>query len=569
MEIEWAKIGRDKFDRIVEALFTRLYDGADEFRVYDGRGGDGGKDIYVRQGGRVRIIQLKYFPEGFSKINVKRRDQIKRSFASALEDAPYEWILVVPCNLTQSEQKYVDGLKGDSKIRVDYVDQARLNERLSAHLDIVAYFTRDDSITKALIYNREKDLLTGGVADVEARIRALHSVIDDADLNWGLDFSSRNGEVTQVIRAKHSRAAEVSPVGINMTTTFGPDQKSLESIFRRQVDYGITERVTLPPDVVASFEVTGPELLAWRGEGVEVTLYPAESPRLPFVFEFQDANSGTLSSHTGVTRSAAEATRGRSLVVCFYDAITLTLLFPHDASVGGEIKMSLDFQGADPFTVLRMLQLIDALENSVVAAMKVDGNSLGKIMLNSQRSLIPASSRADFERLRLFADDLNIVQRHCESYFPMPEDVSGEDRLYLRCARLLIEGKCAVVPRMNNLTVHLNGADSDGLRTVLESEAGVFMMENEIFGFEMFGHSFMLGPARTFSLRTKLTNAADAVRALEAGEADGFKLQVVPDGTESFWTYLPERWNGSGDEWPRPVGWGLEDFNDPADTLLP
>jgi len=65
VEIEWDRIRKPKFDRIVEALFTRLYGDADEFRVYDGRGGDGGKDIYVRQGKRVRIFQLKYFPEGF------------------------------------------------------------------------------------------------------------------------------------------------------------------------------------------------------------------------------------------------------------------------------------------------------------------------------------------------------------------------------------------------------------------------------------------------------------------------------------------------------------------------
>ena len=40
----------------------------------------------------------------------------------------------------------------------------------------------------------------------------------------------------------------------------------------------------------------------------------------------------------------------------------------------------------------------------------------------------------------------------------------------------------------------------------------------------------------------------------------------LPEGAESFWTYLPDRWRGS-DETPRPVGWGLEDFNDPPDSV--
>lgn len=569
MEIEWDRIRKPKFDRIVEALFTRLYDGADDFRVYDGRGGDGGKDIYVRQGSRVRIFQLKYFPEGFSSANGKRRNQIKKSFAAAMEEQPYEWTLVVPCNLTESEMKYVNDLKGASAVRVGWIDQARLDERLSGHPDIVAYFTRDDSIEKAKIYNREIDLLTGGLSDVEARIRALHSVINDTDLNWALDFSYRNGEVIQVIRAKNSRAGEISPVGLSLGTSFGPDQRELAELFRRQVEYGVTERVTLPAEVVTSFEVTGPELLAWQTEGVEVTLHPGQVQRLPFVFEFQDENSTTLSSHTGETRRAAQATVGRSLVVDFYNVASLTMLFPYDPTTAGEMSLTLSFQGADPFTVLRVLQLIDALENSATAVMRVDGQPLGNVALNSQRSLIQDSARADFERLRLFADDLNVVQRHCESYFPMPEVVDAEDRLFIRCARLLIDGKCIVVPRMNVLTAELNGVDSPDLRTVLETGDGVFLMENEQLGFEIFGHSLMLGPSRSFNPKTKITNAGEAIAALDAGEADGFKLRIVPDGSQSFWTFLPERWSGAPDESPRPVGWGLEDFNDSPDTLLP
>ena len=576
MEIQWDRIGREKYDRVVEALYSRLYKDADELRIYDGRGGDGGRDIYVGKGKRVQIFQLKYFPEGFSSSNGKRRAQINRSFVAAMEHRPAEWTLVVPCNLTDSELRFVNGLKsspimknvkGASKVKVSYVDQARLNEQLSDNLNIVAYFMRDDSLAKAEIYNREIDVLKGGLADAATRIRALGSVIDDANLNWGVDFSFRNGEVVQVIRAKNDRAAQVNPIGIYLETEFGPEQKSIETAFRRATEYGVTEKVTLPPGVVKTFQITGPSMVASQDEHVEVTLLPASSPSLPFVIDFQDPDGQILSSHSGVTRQVGQASLGSSVVVDFYGAFAVTILFPHDPSNGGEFSTSANFDGIEPFSVLRVLQLIEALESSAFAVMRIDGMDLAKAGLNGENSLIPADRREDFERLRSLADDLNLVQRHCECYFPMPDEISGEDRLFLRCARLLIEGKCVVIPRMNVLTANLNGKDSSELRQAISNEAGVFLIENERFGFEIFGHSLMLGAARSFNPKASVTNAADALAALDAGTADGFQMRIAPLDTESFWTFLPGRWSGSPNESPRPVGWGLEDFNDPVDCL--
>ncbi|MFE9322648.1 hypothetical protein ACIHDR_23680 [Nocardia sp. NPDC052278] len=47
-------------------LITRRYRHADSVIAVNGRGGDGGIDLEVRQGVRVRIFQLKYLPEAFS-----------------------------------------------------------------------------------------------------------------------------------------------------------------------------------------------------------------------------------------------------------------------------------------------------------------------------------------------------------------------------------------------------------------------------------------------------------------------------------------------------------------------
>lgn len=61
MDIEWERIGQEDFDRMVETLVQRLYQDSSTVEVIDGRGGDGGRDIVVRQGSRIRIFQLNTF----------------------------------------------------------------------------------------------------------------------------------------------------------------------------------------------------------------------------------------------------------------------------------------------------------------------------------------------------------------------------------------------------------------------------------------------------------------------------------------------------------------------------
>ena len=44
--------------------------------------------------------------------------------------------------------------------------------------------------------------------------------------------------------------------------------------------------------------------------------------------------------------------------------------------------------------------------------------------------------------LELLAEDLDLVQRHSRTYFPIPTTISTTDRIDIRIARLLFEGHC-------------------------------------------------------------------------------------------------------------------------------
>lgn len=87
----------------------------------DGRGGDGGIDIDVRVEGTgqlTEILQLKWFPEGFSKLFSPRKEQIKKSFERAMAHNPDVWTLVVPANLTTNERKSVLALRKDRNVLI-------------------------------------------------------------------------------------------------------------------------------------------------------------------------------------------------------------------------------------------------------------------------------------------------------------------------------------------------------------------------------------------------------------------------------------------------------------------
>ncbi|BFO23222.1 hypothetical protein SHKM778_96100 (plasmid) [Streptomyces sp. KM77-8] len=85
MAVEWERIGQPAFDRIVEAVVHRVYDAASRVEAVNGRGGDDGIDIKVSHASRIRVFQLKYYPDGFPTTSHKgRRGSIKASFTRAM-----------------------------------------------------------------------------------------------------------------------------------------------------------------------------------------------------------------------------------------------------------------------------------------------------------------------------------------------------------------------------------------------------------------------------------------------------------------------------------------------------
>jgi hypothetical protein len=207
-----------EFDRIVESLFMREHrDIPKDAFVVNGRGGDQGVDIHIRRDGRLIIVQLKYFPEGFSGgFRDVRQGEIRESFKTALQHDPDEWWLVLPTTATPNERKYVDGLlkrnaKDRTKPHIVIFDRPKLDTLAAKHQELVTYVKRDELREAAKDYNAEQALLIDK-DDLLARVAALARQSETLDPDWRLGIFTDGDVMGTTLRAKHPHAAEKSPV---------------------------------------------------------------------------------------------------------------------------------------------------------------------------------------------------------------------------------------------------------------------------------------------------------------------------------------------------------------------
>lgn len=563
MLVDWDAIGREKFDRVVEALIAYRYQDS-EVTVFDGKGGDGGRDVVVVQGSRVRIFQLKYFPEGFSSANVKRRKQIEKSFKAALAHEPFQWTLVVPKNLTAGEQDYVRRLSDDSGVDVvDWWGQAQLDMRISGFPELVSYLYSDTAKEYLEAVGRRTALIEGR-GDLEANLRDLRRAVDSADLHWTYDFAITAKGVVKTLRAKHPNAQNISPILLKFTPEGSPTEPTVHEKFTKMIDFGHSGEASL---AVTHFTIEGPPLVAKRSEGGFVVLksIDPDPAKIPVEFRFVDAAGSLVGSHVGFPTHVGEGRVGRSLTVELYAAIRIGMDLPHDADSSGTLHVDIDVSHADPYTILQVDRVLRSAANSHHLEIKVDGQKLVSLVTERKAWMSNEHEVGDWQYLVDLCHDLDYLTRETGSGFAVPENVEALDRVHVRCARLLLEGKPVVVPDHNtlNATVRLDG-DLDW-ETILTGD-GALKLEYATYGFELFGGEIQLGTAALVAAGYTVTDAASG-ELLERSDqlTDGMSVRIRPSSAKSWWTYLPERI--ASDAVIRPVPWGIEGFTEPPDVL--
>ncbi|MER6523442.1 hypothetical protein ABT246_42520 [Streptomyces sp. NPDC001553] len=539
MGIDWKHIEQPRFDQIVEALVHRLYADRADVKVVNGRGGDGGIDIKVTLPDRVRILQLKCYNDGFQGSYKGRRPSIKKSFKDALVHDPDEWILVVPCTLSPSEDAFVMSLsKGAERPRVAVWNRAWLDDKLAAQADLRDNFLREDLREAAKDYGAELAFLAGGSDDVAHRMEALGQRIDRLDPHWSLDVAYRNGIVEQTLRPKHPRAQQVSPIAFRLQGSLKDADPGLAAVVMRVVGFGAAEELVLPPSSVLKLSVEGPDWLRINSENAEVRmtpLTPVPGQGATAELTFLDGAGGVQAVYEGTVHALGEGSAGQSMNLDFTGS-RVAIYHPKQGD-GTTAECGIDLAGLSCADALQALDFYERIMAGSAFRLRLGG-------LDVAAGTFPAAGfdahdREAFQRLRMTVEDLDVVQKHCRFRFPVPADVQIAERAFLRIGRLLVDGLCVASPFVTTFSMELSGQDNPFLRDLVASD-GVCHRATVDYVVQFAGRELPIGPVAIFHPRVHVEDPELLLQALEEGRAEGHRLTLRPADNEEYRLYFPK-----------------------------
>lgn len=408
-------------------------------------------------------------------------------------------------------------------------------------------------------------------SDLSQRIRDLGSTVDAVDPDWTFDFQREGGRVTQILRPRHARAHLTSPIKISFTAAFDPEHADLERRLQRSIAFGTADTVELPAEVLSSFRVDGPELVAGEKTPAKLILSPtSEAPGIGKAVELRilDEIGELTNSYDGKVAYAGDGTEGYSLDLAFCNGkLTVQLLYPLNMGPGdtGAISLSYDLAESMPYEALQVL----VLARGIKTAPRVELHSAEGLVMALNTNQSPSGESADdvdhASILEEIAEDLDILQRHSGVHFALPREFTDKERADLRVARILLAGGLAASPSARSYTRPLNGVeDSPQLRSLLTAP---FQMEwrAQAISVELAGKTMRVGEVTVSHPSVIAVNGPEVIAALESGDTGGVSARFAPsDGGFMYVTLtegLEERrntlaetlWGLTGIEQPRPA----------------
>jgi hypothetical protein len=289
------------YEDMVAVLLSSLHPEAERL---DGSGGDGGRDLQLRQDGRLDLFELKSFTGRLGSAQ-GRRAQVQRSLEKAAAHNPDSWTLVVPIDHTEGELAWFDGLRRRYRFPLTWRGRTWLNQQLATHPAVVRYFLEDgDSHVVRVLreLQQEQAALAGGIPDALQRLQVLRQRIDELSPHYRLDIAIAGDTITVALRPRYRGAERDYPILVAGSFFFPDTSTGREAAQRleRALDFG--EEVVVEPEHVRDLRVDLPGRL---GEGItnpKIILGPAaEDPA------FRLDGRATISDPAGAPLGVADA----------------------------------------------------------------------------------------------------------------------------------------------------------------------------------------------------------------------------------------------------------------------
>lgn len=508
-------------------------------QAIDGRGGDGGIDIDVHEtatGKLLKVYQLKFFPEGFSGGHSPRKKQIRKSFEQAAKLHPPVWALVIPRNYTTNERKWVTTLLKDSGIRAEFVGRTELDDFQASDPDVIALAERTADRKALAIVGRESAALIN-MDDVAKEVRRLAARSDTISPNWAFETTVRGGSATRTLFAKHPDAATREPLALNFTANF-TNHPDLRREYEDSMKFGLIRPITLPPEVVESFERVGPEWFAARFGASTLELHPAPSNRtdLPATLRVTP-RAGSTRVLRGIATWMARGSEGALVETVFSGGLTITWRLSKDRTEGASSTMSFSPQGHTGTDVDRAVRALSALYDDAEVALEIDGRK-------ERLTVAPDSEFGVAVELAELAEDLAVIEQNTGTQFAFPVDMGAKDRIWVRVVRKLLEGEVVLSPDLESLSFTLNGELGESIEQLLTTPSAMVATTSP-WSWEVLGEHVTVADLTIYHPMIRVIDAEEHLEALRAGVGRGRAVTAVP-GNEAFGfrMYSPSRLRG-------------------------
>jgi hypothetical protein len=444
--------------------------------------GDGGVDVGepMDNGDRYRVFQIKRFHD---RLTPKQKGQIQHSLDVVIEDPRLdkpigEWLLVLPLNLTDTEEQWFKDITNEAPFPCDWRGKNFWDSEAAKYSYVIDYFFRDG---KERLLERVKTLTTllqdpevpPRPGDVAEALRRLHEELNKVDPYFRYEFHVTGnvpadhsvepgfvmrttkgfegvGFVTVDVFARFPQALQDRPVGGSFTVvvrdpTIGVD---LTDDLKAWVKYG--RRLDVPAGALMDLQVDAPGGLGVAGvSGGAATIGPLLLPDPPadkILLDVVDTGGSPIASVSINITSVSMGAQGHGFEF-----------------LGTESEKAFDFQlrmdrpedGSALFNAnwgIRQRELAGLPAASVLPAVHfiTQACAPNRLRMTLKKGPAPVASaeceldpaRLDFDELSLVvAEQLAALQPHTPVPVLVPTVVSASELEEVRLALRLVEGE--------------------------------------------------------------------------------------------------------------------------------
>ncbi|WIB65606.1 hypothetical protein [Curtobacterium sp. MCBD17_040] len=542
--MEFKTLGRDKFDRVVEALLRAEHQGdGRRAQAIDGRGGDDGIDfgVWGADGSIEHIYQLKYYPEGFSAKHSDRRRKVRESLDRAWSiNHPPKWTLVIPGNPSIDEFKKTLAMRDNRPVRIEIMGQAELDVLLAKHQHVHQRFFTDHTLSYLMALNRPEEALArdGDLGKVLERVRERMLIRSD---HWGVDFSvdSASGVISKTLIARTPDAHLKEPLTTELTTSFDDSTADLRDQYVHALRFGVADPVVLPRRVITSFKRRGPDWFHSDDLPAELHLLPGDAGAGTAIkIIAQGPGSRHLYSVNGTVRRSPRGEEGGQLLADGPGGLSLRFLLPDDEEkYTPEVTFEVSARAGVPIREARHLaRFLTALADASELRLRVEGEDWLVATFQPEEMQRPAASFVTF------LDDLVAVEDAFGVSLVFPEEgVTKRDRLWAATLRQIARGAAVPFPGIDGFNFHLSGQYDDQTLRLLRTPKASLLVQEQDFVVELLGEEVHVGHVFIHQLHGTFTDGHAHAAALEAGHGANRPAHVGSKDGLPWMIYLPDR----------------------------